>query len=529
MAEVRPIPSAVGAFEAQVIDFNKTYNAIVQNAAAIRKRQAQAQKDIEKQMDVALADKRAIRPQDSDYVEEKRQEVYNYYFQNRDNIMAGGKAAGELKMKMGEFTSAVNQSSSLNRRGMSLNPAWKEAMKDENQMDDGLTEVQRVWSLPINDPKRKNATFDRGGYQASIDEFDVPDISYYKKFNEIKDIYDPITKNVKPYTVETMRLTTNPKIGKYVDQTTKLQLYNPTEIVNTVTAAVSGSKSRGFLSDYGKQLAVYKSMPQGDRDLELKSVIEAYKDLEGTDMTSWFAKQGGTAGIDNELELAAFKQLQNNLPQLVKDTYDYRTQNVMFRQWEQGFRAAKFDWEKMQVKTLDEQIVDDINSGKYVPEVWDSRLNAMYNVGNPVTGGTRAGEVKSSVDKQGNVTVNYTIQKPIYGPDGTLLTTSNAILSNVKNQYVNPTTGTDVAVAPNGVYYTKQTRTDVIRKKDPAGIFKMTTLNDRLREGINNEDVGKSIDAYRFKTSGLKGQPGVTTPKSKGSGQSIKMNKTTNR
>ena len=94
MAEVRPIPSAVGAFEAQVIDFNKTYKAIVDNAAAIRKRQAQAQKDIEKQMDVALADKRAIRPQDSDYVEEKRQEVYNYYFQNRDNIMAGGKSAG---------------------------------------------------------------------------------------------------------------------------------------------------------------------------------------------------------------------------------------------------------------------------------------------------------------------------------------------------------------------------------------------------------------------------------------------------
>lgn len=528
MAEVRPIPSAVGAFEAQVFDFKKTYNAIVQNANAIRRRQIQAQKDIEKQMDVALADRADTRPQDRDYLLDLKQDTLNFYFNNKSDIDSGGKSTAELKRKMGFFTSEAMRSTSLNRRGMSLNPAWKEAMKDENQMDDGLTEVQRVWSLPINDPKRKEATFDRGGYQAGIDEFDVPDISYYKKFNETKDLDDAITRNVKPYSVETMRLTTNPKIGKYVDQNTKITIFDPMGTIGQVES-VANSKPRSFLAHYAPQLAVYKALPQEERDLELKGVIDAYKDMTGTDMSSWFAKQGGTAGIDNEFELAAFKKLQTHMPRLVKDTYDYRTQNVMFRQWEQRFRAAKFDWEKMQVKTLDEQIVDDINSGKYVPEVWDERLNAMYNVGNPVTGGTRAGEVKSSVDKQGNVTVNYTIQKPIYGTDGTLLTTSNANLNNVKNQYVNPTTGTDVAVAPNGVYYTKQTRTDVIRKKDPAGIFKVTTYNDRLREGVNNEDVGKSIDAYRFKPSGLKGQPGVTAPKSKGSGQSIKMNKTTNR
>jgi hypothetical protein len=519
MAEVRPLASGVGLFEAQVLNFDKVYRAIANNAAAARKQQIDAVKSIEKQMDVALADKRAIRPQDSDYIEEKRQEVYNYYFQNRDNIMAGGKASGELKMKMGEFTSAVNQSASLNRRGMNLNPAWKEAMKDENEMDASLTDAYNTWSLSINDPKRKNAKFDRGGIATNIDEFDVPDLKYFKKFDEIKDLDDAITRNVKPYPVETMRLTKNPKIGKFVDQSTKIEIFDPMGTIGQVES-VANSKPRSFLAHYAPQLAVYKSLPQQDRDLELKGVIDAYKDMTGIDMSSWFAKQGGTAGIDNEFELAAFKKLQTHMPRLIKDTYDYRTQSIMFRQWEQGFKAAKWNWQKEQAKTLDEQIVEDINSGKFDPEVWKSRLNSMYNVGNPVTGGARAGEVTPSVNKQGNVTFTYKTQVPIYSPDGTLLTTSNTSLSNVESKYSNKITGTEVAVAPNGVYYTIQTRTDVVKKKDPAGIFKITTMNDRLRAGVNNEEVGKTLDAVR-KKGGLYGQPGIVAPTSKGSGQSV--------
>lgn len=519
MAEVRPLASGVGLFEAQVLNFDKVYRAIANNAAAARKQQIDAVKSIEKQMDVALADKRAIRPQDSDYIEEKRQEVYNYYFQNRDNIMAGGKASGELKMKMGEFTSAVNQSASLNRRGMNLNPAWKEAMKDENEMDASLTDAYNTWSLSINDPKRKNAKFDRGGIATDIDEFDVPDLKYFKKFDEVKDLDKAITDNVKPYYAETMELSKNKKLGIYVDETTKLKVYDPNSIINQTVSVAMGPKSRGFLSTFNNQLSLYKTEPQNDRDLEFKSVIDSYKDMTGIDVSSYFAKQGG-AGIDNELELAVFRKLQSHLPQVVKDTYDYRTQNIMFRQWEQGFKAAKWNWQKEQAKTLDEQIVEDINSGKFDAEVWKSRLNSMYNVGNPVTGGARAGEVTPSVDKQGNVTFTYKTQVPIYGPDGTLLTTSNKSLSDVEPKYSNKITGTEVAVAPNGVYYTIQTRTDVVKKKDPAGIFKITTMNDRLRAGVNNEEVGKTLDAVR-KKGGLYGQPGIVAPTSKGSGQSV--------
>lgn len=487
MAEVRPIPSAVGAFEAQVIDFNKTYKAIVDNAAAIRKRQAQAQKDIEKQMDVALADKRAIRPQDSDYVEEKRQEVYNYYFQNRDNIMAGGKSAGELKMKMGEFTSAVNQSSSLNRRGMSLNPAWKEAMKDENQMDDGLTEVQRVWSLPINDPNRKDAKFDRGGYQASIDEFDVPDISYYKKFNETKDLDDAITRNVKPYTPDVMTLTKNTKLGIYADQLTETRIYDPYGIVGQVES-VANSKSRSFLANYTPQLAVYKSLPEWERQSEFNGVMDAYKDLSGVDMRPWFQKGDGQF-IDNELELAAFKKLQAKMPQVIKDTYDYRTQNMLFNQSKLFLSRQKFaQYLRDKTDNLDVTWTNKIMSKNYNPAEVDEYFNTISQ--GDARFGFKPSEIKTIKLPNGNFSSQLTENRLMYDSEGKLITDKNTAF-----QYT--TDGTVAIQSSTGVYYLRKIHNFEYNPKDrtSAGgavgsmldIFIDVQTNDQTKKALSGQ------------------------------------------
>jgi len=493
MAEVRPIPSAVGAFEAQVIDFNKTYKAIVDNAAAIRKRQAQAQKDIEKQMDVALADKRAIRPQDSDYVEEKRQEVYNYYFQNRDNIMAGGKSAGELKMKMGEFTSAVNQSSSLNRRGMSLNPAWKEAMKDENQMDDGLTEVQRVWSLPINDPNRKDAKFDRGGFQASIDEFDVPDISYYKKFNETKDLDDAITRNVKPYTPDVMTLTKNTKLGIYADQLTETRIYDPYGIVGQVES-VANSKSRSFLANYTPQLAVYKSLPEWERQSEFNGVMDAYKDLSGVDMRPWFQKGDGQF-IDNELELAAFKKLQAKMPQVIKDTYDYRTQSILLKQWQLNLSRSRFAFQKekeSEEEGFDATLTKAIKSGKFNKDEWNAYMNGWSNIDHPGASGVRAGGYEfSSPDSNGKVTVTYYTQVPLKDAEGKNLTSANGITKAQADQNVrgnsklrSASTNVKAELSRDGIWYAQMERTTILDPKAANLAPSISNMNSYVQDAI---------------------------------------------
>jgi len=507
MTEVRQIPSAVGAFEAQVIDFNKTYSAIVQNANAARRRQIQAQQDVEKRIDVSLADKRAIRPQDSDYIEEKRQDVYNYYFQNRDNILAGGKAAGELKMKMGEFTSAINQSSSLNKRGVNLNPAWKEAMKDKNQMDDGLTEAFNLWSLPINDPKRKQGKFMRDGVEADIDEFDVPDISYFQKFDEAKDLDKVITENVKAYTPDKMTLSTNKRLGIYVDQLKELRIYDPAHQVKEVES-VANSKPRAFLTHFKPQFEIYKSQPQEDRDLEFKKVIDSYRDMAGVDMTSWFAKQGGTPGIDNELELAAFKQLESHLPKVIKDVYDYRTQSILLKQWQLNLYRQRFAFQKekeAELEGFDAALTKSIKSGKFNKNEWNAYMNGWSNIDHPGAGGVRAGGYNfSDPDSKGRVTVTYYTQVPLTGADSKYLTSANGVTkqmaeANVKanSKLRSASTNVKAELSKDGIWYAQMERTAILDPKAANLAPDISNMNSYIQNAIPIEQAKTEFDEGR--------------------------------
>jgi hypothetical protein len=523
MAEVRQIPSAVGAFEAQVIDFNKTYSAIVQNANAVRRRQIQAQQDVEKRIDVSLADKRAIRPQDSDYIEEKRQDVYNYYFQNRDNILAGGKAAGELKMKMGEFTSAINQSSSLNKRGVNLNPAWKEAMKDKNQMDDGLTEAFNLWSLPINDSKRKQGKFMRDGVEADIDEFDVPDISYFQKFDEAKDLDKVITENVKAYTPDKMTLSTNKRLGIYVDQLKELRIYDPAHQVKEVES-VANSKPRAFLTHFKPQFEIYKSQPQEDRDLEFKKVIDSYRDMAGVDMTSWFAKQGGTPGIDNELELAAFKQLESHLPKVVKDVYDYRTQSILLKQFQYNLSASRFSYEKKQDEQLDLIVSRSIKSKDFNSDTWNEYYKPFTNASNSGTGNVRSAYINfSKPDENKNITVTFQTQTPMLDVDGKYVTDRAKAMEMSKRE-----AGTNPVVAPDGIWYAQNNRNIIINQNEPESIVsaKIAKVNDLIENSISVDAAKDTWQALRNKKTLLKEAiPGAKrTPSTKASGSTINKN-----
>ena len=533
MAEVRAIPSAVGAFEAQVLNFDKTYKAIVDNASAIRKRQAQTQKDIEKQIEVSLADKRTIRPQDSDVVEEKRLDVYNYYYNNRDNINAGGKALGELKMKMGEFTSLVTESASLKKQGDTFNPVIAQGLKFENQFDDGVLDAYDMWSKPINDPTRKEATFDRDGQKVPINQFGVPDLKYFAKFNEPKDLDAVITANVKPYTVTSMELSKNKKLGINVDETTQIKIYDDNAIANQVLSVATSPKSRGFLSTFDKQLQMYNTFPKEERELEFKSVVDAYKDLTGSDVSRHFRKEGGP-GIDNALEFAVFKNLQSKLPQLVKDTYDYRTQNALINTWRFGLSQSKFNYEKEQNETLDEDIIKSIKAGKFKASEWNPYFKPLTNIGHPSLGSVRSGDINfSEPDARGNITITYETNTPIPDEEGNVLINSTQVNADAK---VSKTAGAKAKVTPQGEWYASKTKTIVVNKNDPALATKISTTLDELRNSINIEEVGSTWDALRKKKTELQQQTpakkGKPEPTTKGSGSRTSIsgsNKTLNR
>jgi hypothetical protein len=530
---VKPLPSAVGAFEAQVFDFGKTYRTLVSNQANQARRQAQAQKDIEKQIEVSLADKRTIRPQDSDVVEEKRLDVYNYYYNNRDNINAGGKALGELKMKMGEFTSLVTESASLKKQSDTFNPVLSQALKPENEMDEGLVNALDLWNKPINDQARKEAKFDRGGQLTPINEFGVADLKYFAKFDENKDLNAPITANVKPYTVTSMELSKNKKLGIYVDETTQIKVYDDNAIVNQVITAATSNKSRGFLSTFDKQLQMYNAFPKDDRELEFKSVVDAYKDLTGSDVSRHFRKEGGP-GIDNALEFAVFKNLQSKLPQVVKDTYDYRTQNALINTWRFGLSQSKFNYEKEQNETLDEDIIKSIKAGKFKASEWNAYFKPLTNIGHPSLSSVRSGDINfSDPDARGNITITYETNTPILADDGTVLKDATQVDADAK---VSKVGGVKAKVSPQGEWYASKTKTIVVNKNDPALSTKTSTTLDELRNAINIEEVGTTWDALRKKKTELQQQTpakkGKPEPTTKGSGSSTSMsgsNKTLNR
>lgn len=520
MSLIRPKRFDVGEYQAQLFDLSKTYRAVAQQSTLQARRQAQTQKDIEKQIEVSLADKRTIRPQDADAVENKRLDVYNYYYKNRDDINAGGKALGELKMKMGEFTSLITESASLKRQGDTFNPVIAQGLKAENQFDDGVLDAIDLWNKPIDDPTRKEAKFNRGGQFTPINEFSVADLKYFEKFDENKDLNTPMTANVKPYTVTSMDLSRNKKLNIYVDQTTGIRIYDDNAIVNQVLASATSIKSRGFLSTFDKQLQMYNSFPKEQRDQDFQSVVDAYKDLTGSDIRKYFTKEG-TAGIDNALEYAVFKNLQSKLPQVVKDTYDYRTQSALVNTWRFGLSQSQFNYEKAKNETLDEDIIKSIKSGKFKANEWNSYMAPLTNIGHPSLSSVRSGDIKfSEPDARGNITITYETNTPILADDGTsVLKDANQTKADEK---VSRIAGVKARVSTQGEWYASKSKTIVVNKNDPALPTKVSTVLDELRNSINVEEVGKTWDALRNRKTELQQQTpakeGKPEPTTKGSG-----------
>ena len=491
MAEVRPIPSAVGAFEAQVIDFNKTYNAIVQNAAAIRKRQAQAQKDIEKQLDLMMVDKRTTRSQDDNVIFNARKEANDFYYNNKPSLDAGDVAKRkQLNEKMAKATSLITKSVSERIEDEKTLPVLKEAMKDANYYEDDLVELIRKRELPLD--QREGLTFDRNGVATPIDQFNVTDLKYMKKFDEVK-LDDAITRNVKPYTPDVVTLTNNPKLGIYADQLTETRIYDPYGIVGQ-TESFANTQPKGFLRHYSPQLAVYKSLPEWERQSEFNGVMDAYKDLSGVDMRPWFQKGDGQF-IDNELELAAFKKLQAKMPQVIKDTYDYRTQSILLKQWQLNLSRSRFAFQKekeSEEEGFDATLTKAIKSGKFNKEEWNAYMNGWSNIDHPGASGVRAGGYEfSSPDSNGKVTVTYYTQVPLKDAEGKNLTSANGITKAQADQNVrgnsklrSASTNVKAELSRDGIWYAQMERTTILDPKAANLAPSISNMNSYVQDAI---------------------------------------------
>jgi hypothetical protein len=518
MSLIRTQPSAVGAFEAQVFDFNKTYKAIVDNAAAQRKKQSEAAKAIEKQVDMTLGDNRLTRVQDSEYLDSLKQDVLNTFVNNKDNIVAGGKSLSVLKEKMGKFKSEVSRSAAARDNGIQMNPVVGKIVKDPN-IDASETTINnwKAYQKPINE--WGESTFEYKGQNLPIEQFNLMYIESDRRFDEIKDINAQIDKLQKvPY--EEKVIAGKNQYGLIEDKTITHTFVRPLGIFDKVETAFRQYPKTAD-AYFSKEYNIYQTLPQQQKELELKQVFDAYKELDKVDEVRMAFTKDGKEGINSSLEYAAFIKLKANLPEQIKSKYDYATQGMLFQQWRNGFASKKFDWLKSQTVTLDQNIVNSIKSGKFNADEWNAYLDPMFNAGNPQIGGVRAADINfSKPDAKGNITITHTTSTPLTRPDGSMITSANA---NEAEKYISKAAGIDVAISGNGVYYAVQKRTDIVNKRDPALPTKIKTALDRGQNAISIGTVRESVEALRNPAKNMnKFIPGVQpSPVLGGSFQSV--------
>ena len=102
MSLIRTQPSAVGAFEAQVFDMGKTYRTITTQAAAQRKAQADAKKEMDKMMDNLakyVTETEKLYTSKIDWVQKKLDDRTNKLLTELGNISGGSRHTRKQKRR----------------------------------------------------------------------------------------------------------------------------------------------------------------------------------------------------------------------------------------------------------------------------------------------------------------------------------------------------------------------------------------------------------------------------------------------
>ena len=406
MAEVRQIPSAVGAYEAQVISFDKAYRAIVSQEQARQKQKAALAEDTQKFIERSLVDDRQFRPQDEKYIAKLKEDVNNFYYENRNSILSGGSALGELKQRMGKLKSEIGYSNSLFRQAQSLAPIAKEAMSPTNDIDPVALRRWEAFNLPINDPNRKKEFPD-------IDETSPVHLTYSKALNEKTDIDDKFSPLQMTISKEQLG---NTKYGLQ-DQVTEIKMVKPADIQAVVFGAAS-DKPISFKNTYGKRLEMYKKVvPEEQKTLDFNDMVEAYKDITGVNVSGMF-NEGG-AGIDTEYEYALYSKLYNNLPYEAKFSYSYKTKNMLMNQEQLALnRSRQFLGNKAKDKTdLPETLFNMLKPGNFSKESFTSWFDNTFGVGDMRFGNVKPATLTNvTVDANGIATLDIETQAPLRDP-----------------------------------------------------------------------------------------------------------------
>jgi hypothetical protein len=314
MAEVRQIPSAVGAFEAQVFDMGKTYRTIMTQEASRRKAQSDQKKELDKMMANTYAAKGKGRLQDMPELEKQYKELQDYYVNNGSAIMKGGQEFLEFQKKRSEFIFEAEQANLRKQRDQQLSPFFKLKL-DKEGLSDKSNELMTIFNLPYNDPRRKNYQYEGSdGQMHGIDELNVTDIEKYTRFNEIDLIKNintsaPISK-VRDLTIEPSEDYGLQK-GYKIAVTDEVALRDPIKISQAVTGTLASTPdARRYYRDMF-QMESPEVLQNATKEMSLFNSI--YKSAGYGQVVN--LDNDGKPGVTNEVEYALYRNLKANLPQ----------------------------------------------------------------------------------------------------------------------------------------------------------------------------------------------------------------------
>lgn len=413
MAEVRAIPSAVGAYEAQVIDMSRMYNQLLRNADAENKRVSALRKQVEDDLNTAISDKRLIRGQDDQYISGLRTELENYYSQNRDAIIRGGNEYNQLRKMMGNLTSEITRSVSAKEQGKDLQAMFLKASGTESsraQISTLYTNAVATFQLPINDQRRKEYRFtNETGQEVGIEQLGVNELDRMYKFDETK-LLNFVKENAPEYTITSQSY--EKKTGRDIEIGHKYT--NPYSLQNATIA---------MFQRYPDAMQYYKERSQLEQsanpnfqnivNANLKRISKLYSDAGVTlsmdkefgSVESMFTSIDGKSGVDvnNPLEYAVYNLLLQRLPQKVGFNYSYITQSNFraaesLRAQQQSIALQRMEKNNTNL-SLDKLLADDIRSGKFNSKDWTNIINTLGGQPETALGGIKPGEIEFKDNK----------------------------------------------------------------------------------------------------------------------------------
>lgn len=327
MAEVRQIPSAVGAFEAQVFDLSSITRQMSSQLAQQKRAQQEARKEADKSLAEIANSKAGARSQDIPYLQDKENELKNYFSQNINRLQPGTEEYKKFNELKTDFIYETQRSKNEKEKQVrfatyaSAN-ASKEKLSDETR---GIIETQK---LPINDPRRAQfkKKFD-DGREAGIDELDLGDLNKFSIFDETE-----LQRSIKAspgatYDVKDVEFNKN---FKGLKSAYPITITGTTRITDpfTVTREYINfiNKTPDTLDTYTKQFNALTDEQKQVATEEMKAMKNVFKAAGAADFQF---EDDDTAGVTNAFEYGLFLNLKRNLPRDLGQTVSTAVGNLL--------------------------------------------------------------------------------------------------------------------------------------------------------------------------------------------------------